>query len=554
MQRFTARKEQAFEENGYVYAFMDLFQAHVGDEGYYAVSSDFDRHSGFLTYFTERADFDIRPEVNLCNFFVVQRNGNTQLAVVTGMPFVYQIRIRKCGDTYAIGLSYDMNFYSISEDIVIEVYDLPEGSGWFEAAKLYRDLQLKQGNVLRLADRLPESETLRYLVDAPEIRVRMGWKPAPPEVLEQTVENEPEMFAACSFDTVKKLVAELKKQGIEKAEICLVGWNKSGHDGRWPTALPVEEKLGGEEKLRELIAFAKENGYKLTGHTNALDCYSISNKWNDGEIVIKKKNGSLRDNGYGWSGGMMYWTCPKRAKDLAAEMFDEIAPLGFEGALYSDVMTIVKPRECFDPEHPVTSRACVSYWSDIMKMAADRFGGFQSEGAFDHCLRYLDYALYLRFNRARLDCMDEGIPLWETVYHDIVMANPGTNTINYTCADADTRLQMIELCGRPAFYYYTAFMKVTSWGSLKSREVFVMNSDEDIVKTAALIREGYDEYLSYHDLLTEEIVSYRKLSGSDVTETTYESGTKVIVNYLDSDFVCEDGTVVKAKDYRIVRP
>ena len=45
----------------------------------------------------------------------------------------------------------------------------------------------------------------------------------------------------------------MKNAGIDKAELCLVGWNVRGHDGRWPQAFPVEPALGGEEELHWLI-------------------------------------------------------------------------------------------------------------------------------------------------------------------------------------------------------------------------------------------------------------------------------------------------------------
>ena len=76
------------------------------------------------------------------------------------------------------------------------------------------------------------------------IRVRCGWKPAPPQILHQTLENEPPMRVACDIDRVGDILDELKVQGVDKAEICLVGWNVKGHDGRWPQALPVCEELG----------------------------------------------------------------------------------------------------------------------------------------------------------------------------------------------------------------------------------------------------------------------------------------------------------------------
>ena len=78
------------------------------------------------------------------------------------------------------------------------------------------------------------------------------WEEEETVIPEQTPENEPEMHVASTFRDVSDLLDEFHKRGIDEAEFCLVGWNKSGHDGRWPQAFPVEEKLGGEEARRKI--------------------------------------------------------------------------------------------------------------------------------------------------------------------------------------------------------------------------------------------------------------------------------------------------------------
>ncbi len=56
-----------------------------------------------------------------------------------------------------------------------------------------------------------------------------------------------------TFDEVGMLLDALKSNGVEKAEICIIGWNQKGHDGRYPQLFPLEESTGGEKALRELI-------------------------------------------------------------------------------------------------------------------------------------------------------------------------------------------------------------------------------------------------------------------------------------------------------------
>ena len=119
------------------------------------------------------------------------------------------------------------------------------------------------------------------------------------------------MKVAVTFDRVGDILDELKRQGVERAEICLVGWNQKGHDGRFPQVFPVEEQLGGESKLRQLIKKAQSMGFQIVCHSNSSDAYGIADTW-DAEYVIKKPDGSFSTHAV-YSGGRMYDVCPQRA-------------------------------------------------------------------------------------------------------------------------------------------------------------------------------------------------------------------------------------------------
>ena len=42
------------------------------------------------------------------------------------------------------------------------------------------------------------------------------------------------MCVPCLLGLEGPIADELKRQGVEGAELQLVGWNRSGHDGRFP--------------------------------------------------------------------------------------------------------------------------------------------------------------------------------------------------------------------------------------------------------------------------------------------------------------------------------
>lgn len=187
-------------------------------------------------------------------------------------------------------------------------------------ARRYREYRLDSGYAEPLAKRMQGNDDLKYATESVMIRIRCGWKPAPSPVPHQTLENETPMHVACDFDRCCDIIDELKKQGVDKAEICLVGWNVSGHDGRWPQTFPVEPKLGGEEDLGKLIAYAQQNGYVINCHTNSTDCYEIADIFDIKDCRYDKEGNPIVDCGT-WSGGQTYQLCPRIGYEQALDIY-----------------------------------------------------------------------------------------------------------------------------------------------------------------------------------------------------------------------------------------
>ena len=200
--------------------------------------------------------------------FGVKNDRECYIAYVSGMSYSYYLNVSHKDGIYRIYPTFETEGEQPYEDICIEYYMLTgDNADYSGMARRYRKCRIDRGDVRPLKDRIKENPALRYTVESPVIRIRCGWKPAPATVLHQTIENEPPMHVACDFDRVGDILDELKAQGVDKAEICLVGWNVKGHDGRWPQAFPVCEELGGEEKLRKVIQKGKDMGYRMTCHT-----------------------------------------------------------------------------------------------------------------------------------------------------------------------------------------------------------------------------------------------------------------------------------------------
>ena len=178
------------------------------------------------------------------------------VAIAQGLKYYFGANVvAKKGEYAMICVLGDELCRDPYEDFEIEYRMLGEKEATLGGmARAYRNYQLERGEVKPLKDRVKGNETLKYAVESLEIRIRQAWKPVPSPVPDQVPENEPAIKrVAVTFDRVGDIARELKRQGGGKAELCLVGWNIGGHDGRWPQSFPVEESLGGEAKLRRCI-------------------------------------------------------------------------------------------------------------------------------------------------------------------------------------------------------------------------------------------------------------------------------------------------------------
>lgn len=509
-----------------------------GDEGYYVFSGTGSSacKAGAVGYFKERPDTHYENKNQHMALFGLRHNGKGFACIMTGMRYNFWPVMKIKDGKYGFFLKYVADKQGAYEDISFELHYLEgEDCTYANMAKIYRNYRLAR-DLKPIKERLnPE---LEYAAGSMLVRIRNGWKPAPCEVTDQTLENEPPMHVACTFEDVEKIMHAYKEKGIEKVEFTLVGWNIKGHDGRWPQILPVEESLGGEEGLRHLIATAKELGYAVTCHTNSTDAYGIANNFSTGDIIVNADNQLYISNPY-WSGGRMFVVCPEAAKRLARETLPEVSELGFRGIHYIDVITAVEPRQCYSRQHPVNKAECAEHWNDVMGYAKELFGGCSSEGGFDPCLKNCDFVLYTSFARNVPEVVDEFVPLWELTYHGIVMSNPYSMTINATASDdpADF-LKVIEYGARPSLYYFSRF--VNNANNWIGKGDFRTDTEENFNEAIENSVKMYKAVTELEGIQYEFMEDHEKLSDG-VFRTTYSDGTVVTVDYNSKTYDIKRG-------------
>lgn len=530
----------------------DFCNAKTGSKGFYVVPSiDNNGHAGQI-FFSPRADQETEFNCNDMPLYVFHDGVAATLAVVAGMSLDYSLMTGIRDGVYYMFPRFILEGDGAYEDIEIKFFELTGGEAtWCGAARRYRRYQLERGACTPIRERMKQFPVVGEAAMGPEVRVRLAWKPVPSPVPDQTEETEPPIHVAITFEQCEQIIEEFHKQGIEHAEFCLVGWNKSGHDGRFPDLFPVEPLLGGEEALKRLIAKARGYGYLISGHTNLLDSYKIAKRWRE-ENCLRDKDGSLHQKG-NWGGGNSYFLCPKKAHEEYAEQdMADMQRLGFRGTHYLDVMTILNTNKCYDPRHPLNRREAAEWRGKTLALSREKVGASASEGSWDFCIGDLDYALYTIFHRNgefERPMVDKHIPFWHVVYHGIVHYNTFCDTVNASIK-SDKTLSLLNLAwgGRPLSYFYAKFR--SSGANWMGEEDLRFLSPEQLAADVARIKQDYDRFRTISDLQYEFMEEFEELGGN-VFRVTYADGSVLIFNLGETEYRCNGRTCAPCSVVRL---
>lgn len=514
-------------------------RARTGDAGYFALPD------GMVGEFTA-SNGAYRLANPSMAFWGMKTPQRTFVCEVKGMELDYSIRVDATNGEYEVATEFSFGINRPYEDVILDWTFLPDAAEYPDMAKVYRIHQLSSGKVKPIRERISSQPDLAYVATSIEVRVRHSWKPTPTPVPEQNEFNEPPLTVAMTFDTTKEFVEACAKSGIGSAEFCLVGWQYRGHDGRYPQIWPVEPQLGGEASLRCLVATAQSLSYRIVLHNNHTDAYSVADSF---DIADVRKNPDGRANSnkgdkWIWSGGTTYRLCPQRAWErFAIKDLNKIAALGFKGLHYIDVMTICRPGACHDPRHPCTQKDSAMYIGKMLAYARALMGGSASEGPYDFCAGDYDFCLYASYADPSLGklptLVTRMVPMWQLVYHGIILSMPFAGCTNYTIKPNDNRLSMIEFGGRPMFYLYSNFMTGMEW---MGHEDLVAGTAAEMAKSVAKIKRGADEFAKISDLQFEFMEDHRILA-SGVALTRYSNGAETVVNRSGKVFVYEGRTI-----------
>jgi hypothetical protein len=171
-------------------------------------------------------------------------------------------------------------------------------------------------------------------------------------------------------------------------------------------------------------------------------------------------------------------------------------------------------------------------------------GASGSESGYDHVAGNVDYINYVErdlklLHEGRHNKMVAGVyPLWELVYHGIILYNSDRLTQNHTRGKC---LYKLEKSGDPRWMEgdgvedpYVA-LKIVEFGG---RPIFYTYKFADVPR----IKRAWDEFVPVRHLQRELMTSHREVA-KDVFETRYADGSRTVCNYRAEMFSLGGETV-----------
>jgi len=521
----------------------DFGKAKKGEDGYFVLPPN---SIGSFTKDNGKAE---QRNMSL-PIFGMKNPRNCFVAIVKGLRFEFSTIVNVENGNYLMFPRFHIKGIEFApyEDLIIDFYELKgDNANYSGMGRTYRKYQLDRGEVKPIKERIKTSPSLKYTTESIFVRLTQGTKDRDTRYPLQTAENASEVKVVVSFDEVMEKMRQFYKLGMRKIEVCFVAWNIEGFEGRLPDLFPPDPAFGGEAKMKEAIALGKSLGYQMTNHVCNWIASRNAKRYSD-DIVAKTQTGDLMHYPIiRIPSGLSYVPCFQVVYDkFIDEDYKGMQDLGFTcGTHHIDVTSARPPFVCHDPRHPCTRKDTAEYQNKIGEKCKQYFGGFSSEAGFDHVARTMDFALYTNaFFRTKIRAKhlkrkydlglldNRTIPLWQIVYHGIILSNSDWETIDLYndrgCPELATwrRLQFWEYGGRPVFYW----------------------------KKAEPVEEVLKIYKEYQPMvyLQYEFMDFHGEIAPKVFITRYSDGSEVITNHSKNPFEYK-GQSVPAEDYKLFK-
>lgn len=308
------------------------------------------------------------------------------------------------------------------------LYVFRENYDYNGIAKDYRHYVKEHGNLVTLKEKIVKNPNVAKFIGTPLLHIMIT-----DNVRETSTgfnhEDDSRNHFLVTFAEREKQIRKLHEKGLKKAFLHFDGWCVYGYDDGHPDPFPINEKAGGVTAMKALAETSRELGYVFGVHDQYLDYYYSAKSFNfDNAIMNADGSHPYWDL---WSGGPQSFLCPSVAPEYVRRNYNEFERLGIEieGA-YLDEFSVLRPDECFSPEHPMSRYDSVKKRCECFDILTQRGIVPSSEEPVDCYLPSLIMCHHAPYYTAEFRGLQFGppnhhvgipIPLLNLVWHDCVI-------------------------------------------------------------------------------------------------------------------------------------
>ncbi|WP_274362125.1 DUF5696 domain-containing protein [Paenibacillus thermotolerans] len=344
-------------------------------------------------------------------------------------------------------------------------------------------------------------------------------------------------ISTTTFSQAQSIMEDLKKRGVERISANLLGWTGKGYL-EYPSDGKPAPELGGMSGLQKLSDFTKKNGYQLFLQDNFIEAWKNSGGFSTRTDVVKGANHFAVTDRFN---EMFYLNARKRNLAFQNHYLDPLSKLNITGINFDGIGSLVYYD--YNDDYPLLREGTAKQWLEMMDTSRKQFGGAAVVGGNGYGILMADRVFDAPMDDSGYFFTDEVVPFYQMVLHGYVPYSGNPQNLFY---DPDLQyLKMVE-------YGYMPYYQLTADHSEELKDTYysdLFSSDYD-----NWVDRSVEQYKEMNERLRplwpQTIVGHRKVQ-SDVYETTYEDGTRVIVNYLPRGIIV-DGHTIPEKDFIVV--
>ena len=355
-----------------------------------------------------------------------------------------------------------------------------------------------------------------------------------------------------TFKEAANMITELKSDGLNNMSVKLTGWTNGGIQQKMLSNVKPVSSLGSKKDLQNTVDTAKGLGVDI--YLDGVTQYAYDSSLLDGFFVftdaarfISKEKAELFEyNPISYGKREMLDSYYLLHPDIAEEM---TANLAAAAAKYGTGISFRETGKDLSADYYESD---IRHRQEVLNQQAGQIRDLVDQGqklminmGNDYVAPYCDMITNMELQGSEYTIIDTYVPFYQMALHGYV--NYTGEALNLTGETEDELLRSAE---------YGAGLSFT----LMNETAFVLQK--------TLYTEYYgSDYAAWHDRLVDTYTRYnaelghtfnQKMTGheqinAELSCTMYEDGTRVYVNYGYLDQTAEDGTVVPARDYKVVR-